>query len=205
MPVEDGSADVVVSFETIEHLADQRGVPRRGRQDPAARRAAASSPRPTARRSRGEEANPFHVRELDRTRAARAARSAASPGSRSGASARTQARRSPFRQRSQSPAGRVVLRPRRPRHSFHGSAELPAPVYLIALATNGPLPEAGPSTLFDSHYLPRLHRRLEELERDAPARREELLATYAREQALDGARREPRRCASACSPRSSRG
>src|SRR5262245_29734412 len=181
IPVDDGHADVVVSFETIEHLSGQTAflaeVVRVLRPDGLL---ILSTPDRTA--FAGLERNPFHTRELDRDELAAllgrhfvwvavgGQRSDAGSSIAFPAAVSTRKAASFFDQAGAS--------------AFRGANELPAPVYLIALATNGAPPEAGPSTLFDSSYLPRLHERLQELERFAPDNREELLATYAREQAL---------------------
>ena len=206
IPSRTAHADVVVSFETIEHLEDQRGVPRRGRPDPAARRAA----HPLDARPRGlrtaAEANPFHVRELDRAELTALLE----------APLQLVRRRRPAlgrglvdrlsRRPVESPAGRVVLRPRRreqlPRLGRASGARLPdrarderraargRPEHALRLALPAPAPRA----------------RLKELERDRAARvARSSSPTYARGAGARGPRREPLACASPCSPRSSRG
>ena len=66
--IADGSFDLIVAFEVIEHLDDWRGSCRK-RAACSRRTASSSSPRPTSsttRESRGAEgANPFHVHEFD--------------------------------------------------------------------------------------------------------------------------------------------
>jgi glycosyltransferase involved in cell wall biosynthesis/SAM-dependent methyltransferase len=181
MPLEDGHADVVVCFETIEHLDDQAAfvgeLVRILRPE-----GLLILSTPDRRAFAGLEANPFHVRELDCRELTELLERhfgwVAVGGQRSDAGSTIA-----FPEAVQSRQAASFF-DRAGASTFHGSAELPAPVYLIALATNGPPPDAGPSTLFDSQYLPRIHGRLQELERIAPANREELLATYLREQAL---------------------
>ena len=202
IPVEDGYADVVVSFETIEHLDDQpafvaevaRILRPDGLLDPLH-----AGPRGVP----GAEANPFHVHELDRAELTalleRHFARVVVGGQRSDAGSSIA-----FPASVESPAAASFF-DRAGAGELPRLGELPAPVYLIALATNGALPEAGSSTLFDSHYLPRLHGRVSELESDAQARARGAPRDVRAGAGAHGARRLPRRCGSACSPRSSPG
>ena len=157
IPLPDDSVDVVVSFETIEHIDDHTrflGEVRRVLRPGGL--LLCSTPDRDVYRS-GEEPNEFHQRELNEAEFGALLR---------GAFGRVEM----LGQRIMAGSWLLPLRPRAPGklHIFTTddglkyacSQGVPDPVYLFAVCTDGPMPEFGPSGLAHEGMRPREIERL---------------------------------------------
>jgi lipopolysaccharide biosynthesis protein/ubiquinone/menaquinone biosynthesis C-methylase UbiE len=155
IPLEDRSFDVVVSFETIEHLQDHAGfLAELKRLLLPGGVAIVSSPNRTVYTERNEHKNPFHLRELDREEF-RAAINAVFPH---------------VKLLEQRPICGSVVMSEDEQNGVHGYETqdgltyrkvlgVPSPFYFIAVASLDPLPGVENSLLYDETYIPRLQER----------------------------------------------
>jgi SAM-dependent methyltransferase len=147
------SADIVVSFETIEHLEDHDGFMAEVVRLLRANGLLLLSTPDRSRYLRGSDPNPYHLRELNgdelRSLLEHSFAAVQIGGQRSDSASTID---------FHSNAGRTsTYFDRRSAESFEEASELRSPLYLIAIAGHGELPDIAPSTLFDGEYLPSLH------------------------------------------------
>ena len=175
----DGAFDAVVAFEMIEHVAEHEQVLAEiARVLGDGGLLIMSTPERGAYSDEREFVNPFHARELSQDEFAALLRSRFAHIALFAQSAVTGSRIESLAPRP----GVSTFRLERRGESWQ-LAEPPAPLYLVAVASNGALPElTGESTLVD-HGLEVLAERqatLREHVRMLDERREELVAAYAR-------------------------
>jgi SAM-dependent methyltransferase len=192
IPLPDASFDVVVSFETLEHMDEHEAFVQEAHR---VLREGGLLLLSTPDRSQylvDDPPNPYHIKEVDHQELtallARHFNQIRVGGQRSDVASLISF--------PGSAAGDIPLFfERETRESFAEANELPAPVYLIAMAADGELPPVGPSAMLDADYLPGLHRAyrkaLEDAWGQATANRRDLEGALAREAAhrrdLEGA------------------
>lgn len=173
MPVPSCAVDTVVCFETIEHLAEHETLVREIRRVMRSDGLLILSTPDRDAYLKGEEPNPFHIRELSRTELIDllgAHFRHVSIGGQESGSGSTIVTTGGTGERN------TTYFSRRDGNEFEAAAGPTRPTYLIALASDSELPAAATSILMDRQHLPTLHAKyrqeLDRVWREANARGE---------------------------------